>query len=488
MQFSSREFLDLIVDCFLRHDIARPQIDRAEADAVLHELRRREDEDDCENFHRYELDAEQRLKNLFWADVDSRLDYYVSHGDVVVFDTTFRTNKYGVPFVPFVGLSRHRTPVFFGCGVTSDESLDSYVWMLRAFAMSISKDKKPRSVITDGGDAVVGAVKIVFPESNHRICSWHVDRAVDEHLHSSSTRDEFRSLMRDACSPEAFEERWYGFMARHSTDANNRWLEDMHGKRELWAAAFVHDKFFLGMESDQRTECLATRLHTGLHGGMSLPDLLAHADACADALRLNVARLDAEADRSRVELTTGHRFLEEHAARWFTPANFYLLREEIKMIDGFEVVKTLARGHPIFGKKVYVVGFKQRWGVFFYVECSGHAVKCSCRKMEREGLPCRHIFCMMRHNNLSQIPECCALRRMRRQGDTKAERLEEMKELGHQVFDLASEDAQEFQDIKEFLEGWLEARRSGAVAVGDNDAADADSVAPVTKKTKLIED
>ncbi|CAL4942903.1 unnamed protein product [Urochloa decumbens] len=428
--------------------MARPQIDRAEADAVLRELRRRTDEDDCENFHRYELDADHRLKNLFWADVDSRLDY-ASHGDVVVFDTTYRTNKYGAAFVPFLGLSRHRTPVIFGCGVLSDPSLDSYIWLLRTFMLSAAGQARPS-----------GAGRVHVPGARRR----------------------------DG-SPPAFEERWRGFVAAHgAAAANRRWLDAMHAKRELWAAAFARDGFFLGMASDQRTECLATRLHAGLREGMSLRDMVAHADACARALRRDVAVLDAEADRSRVELATAHRGLEEHAARRFTPANFYLVREEIVAVDGFEVVKTVARGHPMFGKKVYVVGLKQRWGVFFHVECSGgrDVVKCSCRKMEREGLPCRHIFCVMIHNNSSRIPDCCVLRRLRRRGDTKAERIDEMKDLGRQVFDLASEDAREFKEIKVFFEGWLEERRTGLRRSGAI-AAHVDTVTPVTKKTKLIE-
>ncbi|TVU19233.1 hypothetical protein EJB05_35371, partial [Eragrostis curvula] len=149
-----------------------------------------------------------------------------------------------------------------------------------------------------------------------------------------------------------------------------------------------------------------------------------------------------------------HRDLEERVARWFTPANFYLLREEIKMIDTFKVVETRMRGHPTFGKKVYLLGFKQRLSVIFYVSYSGKDVKCSCRKMEREGLLCRHILL--------------------RRDDIKVERLDELKDMGTEVFDIASEDALEFQEIKEFLEGWLwleKRRRSGGVASGDDDDA-----------------
>jgi hypothetical protein len=42
-------------------------------------------------------------KGLFWSDSQSRRDYE-AFGDVVVFYSTHRTNKYNLPFVPFVGL------------------------------------------------------------------------------------------------------------------------------------------------------------------------------------------------------------------------------------------------------------------------------------------------------------------------------------------------------------------------------------------------
>jgi hypothetical protein len=35
-----------------------------------------------------------------------------------------------------------------------------------------------------------------------------------------------------------------------------------------------------------------------------------------------------------------------------------------------------------------------------------------------------------------------------------------MEDLGRQVFDLASQDAREFEEIKDFLEDWLQQRRA----------------------------
>jgi hypothetical protein len=108
--------------------------------AVLTELRRRKEEDDPEHVHEYELDAGGQLKRLFWADADTRLNVeLIDSHDIVVVDTTFRTNKYGVPFVPFVGLNHHRRPVVLGCGVVTDQSPDSFVWLLRAFMHALHR-------------------------------------------------------------------------------------------------------------------------------------------------------------------------------------------------------------------------------------------------------------------------------------------------------------------------------------------------------------
>ncbi|KAF5475877.1 hypothetical protein F2P56_007636, partial [Juglans regia] len=53
-----------------------------------------------------DLDDDCRLKNVFWADAHSRATYEY-FWDVVTFDITYLTNRYGMPFVPFVGVNHH---------------------------------------------------------------------------------------------------------------------------------------------------------------------------------------------------------------------------------------------------------------------------------------------------------------------------------------------------------------------------------------------
>ena len=71
---------------------------------------------DPDFFYDYTLDVEGRLQHLFWCDSQSPRDYQ-DYGDVVVFDSTYKMNKYRMSFVPFVGLNNHRKTTVFGCAI-----------------------------------------------------------------------------------------------------------------------------------------------------------------------------------------------------------------------------------------------------------------------------------------------------------------------------------------------------------------------------------
>ncbi|XP_045086390.2 protein FAR1-RELATED SEQUENCE 5-like [Aegilops tauschii subsp. strangulata] len=114
-------------------------------------------ERDPDFFFEHTVNDEGRLKNLFWCDSQSRRDY-VDYSDVTVFDSTYRMNRYGMPFIPFVGLNNHRCTTVFGCALVSDETEDSYVWLLEMFLRAHCQ-KRPRSVITDGDAAMIKAIR-----------------------------------------------------------------------------------------------------------------------------------------------------------------------------------------------------------------------------------------------------------------------------------------------------------------------------------------
>ena len=69
------------------------------------------------------------MTDFFWRDGRLRVDYDCFR-DVVVFDTTYHTNKYNLICAPFVGVNHYWQNVMFGCAILLDETIDSFKWLL----------------------------------------------------------------------------------------------------------------------------------------------------------------------------------------------------------------------------------------------------------------------------------------------------------------------------------------------------------------------
>ncbi|XP_015619261.2 protein FAR1-RELATED SEQUENCE 5-like [Oryza sativa Japonica Group] len=444
----------------------RSRILEGDASATLELMKKRRDKDPG-FFYEYQVDDEGRLKNLFWCDAQSRMDYQ-SFGDVV-FDSTQRMNKYNMPFIPFVGLNHHRQTTIFACGIVSDECVESYTWFLQVFLRAMCQ-QKPRSIITDSDNAMMKAIRQVLPDTDHRVCSWHIERGINKHLHFSQIKI-FRSFIYDACSHAEFEEKWSSFVLKYRTSRNKGWLKRMYRKRKLWAAAFLTNTYFLGMKSNQRSESLNSCLHRHLDYYMSLLDLVEHYEVCVSELREKEAEFDSKASQSWPATITDSPEIEESAGHIFTSANFDLVQKELQKLDGLHVdVVQDGKGER------YMVTSEQKSARKCYVDYTriggNHDIRCSCRKMEREGIPCKHILSVLKHLEVKvkEIPKCCVLQRLSKNAKAdlpsvrksdlhvwteKQKNYYELNARGSELFDLASNSCELFGEVKEYMESQL---------------------------------
>ena len=80
---------------------------------------------------------------------------------------------------------------------------------------------------------------------------------------------------------------------------------------------------------------------------------------------------------------TSLRELEIAASHVFTPANFYMLQDDLRKIDGMEIVE-IKLGD---GSQQYIVAWKNNRKRHFWVEYtpinSAETIRCSCRRMIR---------------------------------------------------------------------------------------------------------
>uniref|UniRef100_A0ACD5VCT8 Uncharacterized protein n=1 Tax=Avena sativa TaxID=4498 RepID=A0ACD5VCT8_AVESA len=341
---------------------------------------------DADFFHRYNSDKDGHLRNLFWADGQSWLDYD-AFGGVLIFDSTYRVNRYNLPFVPFVGVNHHRSTTVFGFAVLSDETTKTYIWLLETFLMAMHQ-KHPKSLISDGDYAMARVIYVVIPEAFHRLSSWHIEQNMIRHIRKEKLK-EFRKLVYLRMEVDEFEEIWDEFREQYGFSENVSRFSSMYELKEKWSVAYTKGGYFLGMRRNQRSESLNSGLHNHLNRKMSLVDLLEHSQYYHSRLRRNKAELDAKASQPVPFTKISDHPLLKSAARIYTPAMFKM----VKARDyGEHDVTCVNSGTTL------------------------ESVNCHCRKMQREDIPCAQVFRVLTQLGISNMPHCCVAVRWTMQG------------------------------------------------------------------------
>ncbi|XP_057425943.1 protein FAR1-RELATED SEQUENCE 5-like [Lotus japonicus] len=192
-------------------------------------------------FSKYTKTEDENLKDLFWSDGVSRVDYH-AFGDVMAFDSTYKRNKYNKPLVIFCGYNHHGQTTVFACALITDESIQTYKWVLETFVECMF-EKHPKAVVTDGDLAMKEAIRVVFPNARHKLCSWHIQQKALEKLENPDFLEDFKVLIYGNFNAERFEHLWAKVMEKYGF-GNNEWITGMYGMKTMWASAYMRDKFF----------------------------------------------------------------------------------------------------------------------------------------------------------------------------------------------------------------------------------------------------
>ncbi|KAK0593930.1 hypothetical protein LWI29_030171 [Acer saccharum] len=197
---------------------------------------------------------EDRITHCFWADAISRLAYEI-YGDVVVFDTTYNTNRYSMVFAPLIGVNNHGQTIVFACAFLSDETTDSFIWLFEQFKKAMPGGA-PKMIITDQDLAMTKAISEVFPDSFHRYCSWHILNKFSEKINAITYRDyysDFQKCIWQSYTREEFDSNWIEIVEKSNLN-DNAWLRSMYELRSKWVPVYINHVFSVGMSSSQRAE------------------------------------------------------------------------------------------------------------------------------------------------------------------------------------------------------------------------------------------
>lgn len=361
-------------------------------------------------YYAIQLDDDNRMTNIFWADARSRTAY--SHfGDAVIFDTMYRPNQFQVPFAPFTGVNHHGQMVLFGCALILDESESSFAWVFRTWLSAMS-NRPPVSMTTDQDRAIKAAVNQVLPETRHCICKWHILREGQErlaHLYLAhpSFYGELYICINFSETIEDFESSWNSLLAKYNLQ-KNEWLKAVYNARQQWAPVYFRDCFFAAFSANHG---ISSFFDGYVNQQTNLPMFFKQYERALENSLEREIEADFDTLCSTPELKTPSP-MEQQAASLYTKKIFAKFQEELvetfvytaNKIDGNGVISKFRVAKYEHDDKAYIVT----------LDISDVKADCSCHMFEYSGIVCRHILTVFTVTNVLKLPARYILKRWTR--------------------------------------------------------------------------
>lgn len=341
-------------------------------------------------FHAIQVDKNSCLMNVFWADARAKLAYQ-HFGDAVTFDTTYKKNKYMMPFVTFSGVNHHLQPVLFGCALLMEDTESSFVWLFETWLTAMS-GKEPCSLVTDQNRAMKAAIGKIFPNTCHRFCKWHIlSRTKQKLAHTYSVhptlRDELESCVIRSETIDTFETTWISILDAYDL-RKNTWLQAIYNIRQKWVPLYQMDTFCAEISKAQKFETMNDFYKKHFSTKATLEVFLTQFDLSIENRYEEEAKADTETSLNLVTTKTASP-MEKQAARIYTKEVFIKFQEEFTESLGYIIRKT--KDGCI--SKYNIMKDEDSSDAFCVTyNASTKMAKCSCKYFEFSGILCRHIL------------------------------------------------------------------------------------------------
>ncbi|KAF2941609.1 hypothetical protein DAI22_03g359400 [Oryza sativa Japonica Group] len=371
-------------------------------------------------FYAIQVDEDDQLTNVFWADVKSILDYHY-FGDVLCVDTRYSTSDHSRPLLLFIGVNHHKQPVIFGAALVYDESVESFKWLFETFKSAMS-GKQPKTVMIDQSTAISEAVASVWPRTTQRFSLIHLYKNATKILRdafqaSETFADDFSMWLYGYEEEGDFLSSWEILSDKYNLK-DNEWLGKLYADRERWALPYGRDSFCAdiaaALRSDNNTDAILADL---LKKETDFPSFFNNYDKLLENKRL----AEQQADYLGVQMAQRVAPLRMlwQAANAYTPTLFEMFRLEFELtltcmayccgeigpISEYEVtVKNRPRDH------------------FVRFDSSECMVVCSCKKFEFTGIPCCHVLKVLEVRNIKELPPHYILKRWRKDAQSESPR------------------------------------------------------------------
>ncbi|KAJ1276117.1 hypothetical protein BS78_05G189600 [Paspalum vaginatum] len=366
------------------------EVTRADMNQVMGYFRKRKD-DDPTFFYKFELDEDKRLKNLFWCD-ESAVKYYAKYGDCISFDTTHMTNRYNLPFAPFVGITGHTQTCIFGCAFMHDQTEETFVWVFEAFLEAMG-GKHPKTIITDQDQAMRAAIKRVFPNTIHRNCFFHIKSKCygkngKVFATTKGLMEEFEDVVNNCITTAEFEILWPKMIADYGLESN-KYFSRMWEIRDRFIPVYYKNDFFPFIQTTTRNPTY------------TMMSFMREHQRIVDTINIVESREDTYSRQKH------RKESEEEAQDMYNRNIFKKFQIQLQGTSKqFEVWPRMNQIHNVHRLRKYLVTTELTEGQ--------EEFNCICAKFSEDGILCSHILKVMVEKELNSIPEKYIIDRWRK--------------------------------------------------------------------------
>ncbi|KAI7731455.1 hypothetical protein M8C21_026879 [Ambrosia artemisiifolia] len=361
-------------------------------------------------FYAVQGDDEQCAGNVFWADAKAR-ENYTYFGDTVTFDTTYRSNRYRLPFAPFTGINHHGQPVLFGCAFLLNESESSFIWLFETWVSAMS-GHLPVSITTDHDTVIQSAIMHVFPDTRHRFCKWHIFKKCQEKLSHvflqyPNFEADFHKCVNLPDSVDEFEACWLPLVDKYDL-RDHEWLQAIYSSRKQWVPVYLRDTFFAEMSITQRSDSMNSYFDGYVNASTTLNQFVKLYEKALESRNEKEVKADYDTMNTLPPLRTPSP-MEKQASELYTRKIFLRFQEELvgtltlmasEVEDDGEVttyqVSKFGEDNKCYHVKFNVLEMR---------------ATCSCCMFEFSGLLCRHVLAVFRVTNVLTLPSGYILKR-----------------------------------------------------------------------------
>jgi hypothetical protein len=233
----------------------------------------------------------REFEAAIWMFSEQKMNYS-RFSDVVVFDNTYRTNRFDLPFGIFTGVNNYGQSVCFAGALMKSETTEYFIWLFTSF-LELVNYQAPNVLLTDNDSAMGSAFNVTFKhfETKHRLCQWHLVKNITTNLISklgSSWQLFLKSFY--SCLYETkeinFNIAWDSLKAQFPEAVS--YLGTLEKYKEKWAMCFNQNVFMAEMSTTQRAESMNNLMKGYINATTSMSTFLKAFESALDSRQQTV--------------------------------------------------------------------------------------------------------------------------------------------------------------------------------------------------------